>query len=136
MPMKLNVGVSREVARPDFSSEAPSGNPELTSAAALMERDLPGHHSQIRLAKLIAARAVNNELHRLQALTDCKAEVPAWKSGRGTTANGSTIEDRNGLSGQFEEAPSRGRKPAQSSQVKAILAITRNATRKLIWADC
>ncbi len=126
MPMKLNVGVSRKVALPDYVSAGAASNLELELDAALLERDLDGFHTQICFANLTADQAVHNELERLQTLADCKAEGPVWTSGRGSVTNGSAIETRNGHSRRYQEARSRGRKPARPSQVKAILAIARS----------
>ena len=125
MPMKLNVGVSRKVGLPNYGSVGATCNRELELDAALLERDLDGFHTQIRVTNLAAHQAVHDELERLQTLADCKAEVPACTSGRGSVTNGSAIENRNGHSRRYQEAPSRGRKPATPSQVKVILAIAR-----------
>jgi hypothetical protein len=125
MPKKLNVGVSHKVALPDFGSVRTSCNLEL-GLAALLERDLDGFHTQIPDANLAAHQAIHNEMQRLQTLADCKDEVPAWTSGRGSVTNGSTIENRNCDSRRYQEAPSRGPKPAKPSQVRAILAIARS----------
>ena len=126
MPMKLNVGVSRKVGLPDYGSVGASCNLELELESTLLERDLQAFHNQIRGAYVVVHQAVHNELARLQSLADSKAEAPAWTSGRGASANGQAGESRNGQSRWFQEAPSRGRKPATPNQVKAIRAIARS----------
>ncbi len=126
MPMKLNVGVSRKVGLPDYGSVGASCNLELELESSLLERDLEAFHTQIRGAYVAAHQAVHDELARLQSLADSKAEKPAWTSGRGASANGQAGECRNGQSRRFQEAPSRGRKPATPNQVKAIRAIARS----------
>ena len=126
MPMKLNVGVSRKVGLPDYGSVGASCNLELELESSLLERDLEAFHAQIRGAYVAAHQAVHDELARLQTLADSKAEAPAWTSGRRAPSNGQSDENRNGQTRRFQEAPSRGRKPATPNQVKAIRAIARS----------
>ena len=103
-----------------------SCNLELKQDPAFLDRGLDGFHTRIRGADLASFPAVHDEPERLQTLGDCKAEVPAWTSGRGSVTNESAIENRNGHFLRYQEAPSRGRKPATANQVKAILAIARS----------
>src|SRR4051794_18065575 len=67
MPMKLNVGVSREVGLPDYGSVGASCNPEMELDSGLLEHDLDGFHARIRGAYVAAHQAVHDELARLQA---------------------------------------------------------------------
>src|SRR6516165_10717983 len=68
MPLKLNVGVSRKVGLPDYSSVGASCNLELELDTALLEKDLDGLHARIREAYVAAHKAVHDELTRLHAL--------------------------------------------------------------------
>ena len=136
MPMKFNVGVSRNVALPELYSVGTSCNLELEPDEALLERDFDGFHPQMGGANLASDQAVHDEGERLQVLADCMAEVPAWTSGRGSVNNWSDIESRKCHSRRNQEAPSRGRKRARPNQVKAILAIARSQKADLEGLLC
>src|SRR5262245_30062276 len=66
MPLRLNVGVSRKIGLPEYSSAGASCHIELELEARLLESDLPGFHAQVRDAYLAAHQAVDDELARLQ----------------------------------------------------------------------
>jgi hypothetical protein len=135
MPMKLNVGVSRKVGLPDYSSVGASCNLEVELDAGLLERDLEGFHSQIRNAYMAAHQAVHDELARLQTTNgESRQNLPSRsaadcvgsRNGHERT-NGNSPAPRRGQSGQ-----PRSSKPATPNQVKAIHAIARRQEVNLV----
>src|SRR5215208_3272799 len=67
MPLRLNVGVSKKLGLPEFSSVGASCNLELELDAMLIHTDLDGLHEQIRGAFVAARQAVDDELARFRA---------------------------------------------------------------------
>jgi hypothetical protein len=136
MPLRLNVGVSRKIGLPEYSSAGASCNLELELDARLLESDLEAFHEQVRSAYIACHQAVHDELARLQSL----AVAPAAAHGRsGGNAGqhappGNGSGRHNGTGSQTSGAPGkagggaqhRSSRPATESQVKAICAIARN----------
>jgi hypothetical protein len=119
MPLRLNVGVSKKVGLPAYSSIGASCHLEVELDNSLL-RDLDGFHDQVRDAFIAAQQAVNDELVRLQAQAEVGQTRPAL-----TASNGH--QNGNGHSVPKAEVPrSRPRNPATPSQVRAIIAIARN----------
>ena len=125
MPMKLNVGLSRKVGLPDYSSVGASCNLELELESALLKKDVEAFHEQVRDAYAAVHKAVHDELARQQAPVAIRTEEPAWVSSPEPDRNGCGRAPRGGNSTRFQEARSRGRQNATPKQVKAILAIAR-----------
>ena len=125
MPLKLNVGVSRKIGLPQFSSVGASCNLELELDATLMERDLDGFHSQIRSAYETAHQAVHDELARLQMTGDSIAGGSTRELATADPQNGRHRALDTGQSMRVQSEWPRVRRPATRSQVKAILAIAR-----------
>ncbi len=131
MPLRLNVGVSKKVGLPEYSSIGASCNLELEVDGMLIHNDLDGLHEQIRGAFIAAQQAVNDELARLQGQT-AQAVVPhptsangnGQRSGSTVHANGST-EKPNSIPTKASGARGRTVKPATANQVRAILSIAR-----------
>ena len=65
MPLRLNVGVSRKLGLPAYSSVGASCNLELEIESGLL-RDPAGFRDQVRDAFDAAQQAVDDELARLQ----------------------------------------------------------------------
>ena len=66
MPLRLNVGVSRKLGLPEYSSVGASCNIDVELDSSLLQTDLDGFHTQVRDAFVAAQQAVNDELIRLQ----------------------------------------------------------------------
>jgi hypothetical protein len=136
MPLKLNVGVSRKIGLPEYSSAGASCNLELELDARLIETDLEAFHEQVRAAYIACHQAVHDELARLQALAVAPAAVQGRSSdGAGRYAPPENGPGRhNGAGSQTSGTPGhpgsgvqrRASKPATESQIKAICAIARN----------
>ena len=136
MPLRLNVGVSRKLGLPDYSSAGATCNIELELDQGLLDRDPEGFRARVRDAYVAARQAVHDELDRLQDRTTASSAAPATNGhGRGegpgepgTAAahephgNGRAHADRVQPAGG---RPARPRKPATPKQVGAILALTR-----------
>ena len=69
MPLRLNVGVSKKLGLPAYSSIGASCNLEVELETGLL-RDLAGFRDRVQGAFLAAQQAVDDELARLQARQD------------------------------------------------------------------
>jgi hypothetical protein len=124
--MKLNVGVSRKVGLPDYSSVGASCNLELELDTALLERDPDGFHARIREAYSVAQQAVHDELERLHALPTNSPSRKAEPLLAGSSPrNGDKRMNGNDVSRSNRTERLRTVKPATPNQVKAIVAIAR-----------
>jgi hypothetical protein len=131
MPLKLNVGVSKKLGLPEYSSIGANCNIELEVDSMLIHTDLDGLHLQIRGAFIVAQQAVNDELARLQSQSapsrispETTASVQGQRDGSegpADVAKGRT----NGVPARNGGASRRTGKPATSSQVRAIITIAR-----------
>lgn len=123
MPLRLNVGVSKKVGLPAYSSIGASCNLEVELESGLL-RDLAGFHDQVRDAFIAAKQAVNDELVRLQAQADAQprqgpiAETLDGHRHDGPAGNGRVMP-------RVEAPRPRPGKPATPSQVRAIVTIAR-----------
>ncbi len=122
MPLKLNVGVSKKVGLPEYSSAGAMCNLEFELESGLLA-DLAGFHEKVRDAYVACHQAVNDELARLRGQSATPVAAPV------ATSNG--LGHRNGTGPHADGAHARtgGRdrppKPATPGQVKAIYAIGR-----------
>jgi hypothetical protein len=121
MPLKLNVGVSKKLGLPEYSSVGASCNVEVELETGLLQHDLDTFHQRLRAAYGTCRQAVNDELTRLQA-------HPAPAETRLAPTNGQA--DRNGKPSGVNGSPtrsavSRARRPATANQVRAIVTIAR-----------
>jgi hypothetical protein len=132
MPLRLNVGVSKKLGLPEYSSIGASCNVEVELDNGILH-DLDAFHVRVRDAYIACHQAVHDELARLrtQAMSPVAADAasanghdrptppeerPGHRNGSGSPTNGSART--NGARG-------RPGKPATASQVKAIYAIAR-----------
>jgi hypothetical protein len=128
MPLKLNVGLSKKIGLPDYSSLGASCHVELELDQSLIYADLEGFHDRVRQAFVACSQAVRDELYRQQP----DAVGHASHSGNGT---GPSISGRGASARRHPRDQTR---PATASQVKAIAAIAKRqqlALTELLWND-
>src|SRR5580693_9441094 len=114
MALKLNVGVSKKLGLPEYSSVGASCNVEVELDPGLLEHDLDAFHERARAAYVACHQAVEDDLARAQAMAR-----PAAHGRNGAATPNGTHSSRPGGAG------GRPRLPATASQVRAILAIAR-----------
>jgi hypothetical protein len=74
MALKLNVGISKKVGLPGYSSRGASCNLEIELDQSLLFENLEGFHQRAKQVYTACRQAVTNELTRQQETT--AAEVP------------------------------------------------------------
>jgi hypothetical protein len=116
MSMKLNVGVSKKLGMPGYSSIGASCHVEVELDPNLLQGDLTVFHERVRSAYEACHHAVLDELTRLQSLP---APSPSGRALPPPRENGHI--GRNGDSTR----PERPRKSATPSQLRAIELIAR-----------
>jgi hypothetical protein len=112
MALKLNVGVSKKLGLPEYSSVGASCNVEVELDPGLLEHDLDAFHA--RAAYVACHQAVEDDLAR-----SLPAPKPMSHARNGTAATNGTHQSRTG------SANGRPRLPATASQVRATIAIAR-----------
>jgi hypothetical protein len=123
MPLKLNVGVSKKVGLPEYSSAGAMCNLEFELESGLLA-DLAGFHEKVRDAYVACHQAVNDELARLQGHANPPTAAPMAASNGLHRRNG-TGPDADGAHVRTGGGRDRPPKPATPGQVKAIYAIGR-----------
>ena len=116
MSLKLNVGVSKKLGLPGYSSIGASCNVEVELDPALLQGDLTAFHERVRSVYEACHHAVFDELTRLQSLPTPSPPGHALPPPR-----------ENGHGGHNGHAASldRPRKSATPSQLRAIELIAR-----------
>jgi len=110
MPLILNVGVSKKVGLPNYSSLGASCHVECELESALLEHDLDGFHERVQRVYAACRHAVQDELARHQ--------LPA----------AGNRQDRNGRNGHGRHVVSRqnGVPQARLQQAHARVALGRH----------
>jgi hypothetical protein len=133
MPLKLNVGISRKVGLPEYSSAGASCNIELELDSGLLG-DLEGFHEHVRDAYVACQQAVNEELDRLRDQATPPTVSPGapdsshlrhTPAGTGQAPSDCTGSRGNGTGPRASGSLGRLSRPATAGQVKAIFAIAR-----------
>jgi len=130
VPLRLNVGVSREVALPDYRSVGASCNLELEVDAGLLERNLDAFHARVRDVNVAAHQAVHDELARLHAGAQAGPPEhprddprPDDRATRGRPeTNGRRVDPPRGGGDRRPSA-----RAATAKQVAALVALARRA---------
>jgi hypothetical protein len=121
MPLRLNVGVSKKLGLPGYSSIGATCNLEFELESNLL-RDLASFHGQVRDAFVAAQRAVDDELARLQI----PGEPGETRGALAANGHRNGVHAGNGHPAPRPEVhPARTGKPATPSQVRAIVSIAR-----------
>ena len=124
MAPRLNVGVSRKLGLPEYSSAGASCHLELELPEGLLQADLEEFQHRVRDAYVAAHQAVNDELARLQA--QAGAGAAPGPTGRVVDRAGrEAVPDDERPAPRPGAGRSRPSRPATPSQVKAILSIAR-----------
>ena len=132
MPLRLNVGVSKKLGLPAYSSIGASCNLEVELDHGLL-LDPAGFRDRVRGAFLAAEQAVNDELARLQA----HAEPSETRDATPTNGRRNGVHAGDGLPAVRHEARrARTGKPATASQVRAIVSIARRQRADLDGLLC
>jgi len=121
MPLKLNVGVSKKLGLPGYSSVGASCNLEVDLDHGLF-LDPAAFHDRVQGAFLAAEQAVDDELARLQA----HGEPGETRKAMATNGHHNGVHASNGKpTPRLATHPARVGKPATPSQVRAIISIAR-----------
>ena len=138
MPLRLNVGVSKKLGLPAYSSIGASCSLDLELNSGLL-RDLASFHAQVRDAFIAAQQAVNDELARLQTqATVGKIQVAEPVNGHHAELQASNgVPVSRGIPNNKPRVPVAGTgKAATSSQVRAIISIARRQRADLDGLLC
>lgn len=139
--LKLNVGVSRKVGLPDYSSAGASCNLELEIDQQVLEHSPEEFQARVRSVYTAARQAVEEELARSLDPQSIRPSDPATNGQASPDVgpspdhnqgqpeshrNSRPRSDRGRGNSWFGSSRSgRGRQPASAKQVKAIYAIAR-----------
>jgi len=127
MPLRLNVGLTRKVGLPEYSSVGASCHVEVELDSGLLD-DPDGLRAKARCAYAACRRAVDDELNQQRTKSDAHA------NGSAASTNG---HHRNGFSSSERRRESanghshRTRKPATAAQIRAIHAIANSRSLDL-----
>ena len=110
MSLKLNVGVSKKLGLPAYSSIGASCSVEIELDPALLQADLAAFHERVRSAYRACHQAVQAELARLGSLA---TPIPSARDNSQLGRNGPAA------------GPDRPRKAATPGQLRAIGSIAR-----------
>ena len=117
MPLKLNVGLSRKIGLPNYSSLGASCHLELELDSALLQSDKATFQQHVRHAFSACQQAVQEQLARHDSV-----------STHGESTNGVIVSPCDGhtgggLPGIRTNRPQSRMRPASENQIRAIHAI-------------
>jgi hypothetical protein len=120
MPLRLTVGVSKKVGRPEYGSVGASCGLEVELPEGLLYSDLEAFHERVHDAYVACHQAVFDELSRLNGTATTVAPQTGASAAEGRDGDRApdpapAVRPRGG----------RPRKPATPSQVRAIAAIAK-----------
>jgi hypothetical protein len=126
MPIKLNVGVSRKIGLPEYSSVGASCNVEVELDSSLLQTDPAAFQGQVRSAFTAARQAVSDELERYRAqspvVTVGGPPAHSPRTNGHAHPNGAGVRTAAPQARPTTVNGTRGRS-ATPSQVKALYAI-------------
>ncbi len=114
MPLKLNVGLSRKIGLPNYSSLGASCHVELELDSALLQTDREAFQWQVRNAYGACQQAVQEELSRHESTPGDSGRVESGQIG-------SPFAGR--APGPYANRPQGRIRPATENQVRAIHVI-------------
>src|SRR4051812_2806008 len=130
MPVRLNVGVSKKVGLPEYSSVGASVHLEVELDSGTLD-DLDGFHARARDVFVAAHQAVNDELARLRGGPAPPGAAPltsvngdGHRNGHSPPTYGSSDRAR-AATPRINSTRGRPTRPATPGQVKALHAIAR-----------
>lgn len=135
MPMKLNVGVSRKVGLPEYSSAGASCNVELELDSGLLQHDVNAFQAQVQAAFSAAEAAVEAEVARLQEPAAPPNGLARWDNRNGGAHHTNGTSRPAHVNGTHARPTGVGRNGSSSDratirctakQARAIRAIARN----------
>lgn len=127
MPLKLNVGVSRKIGLPEYSSAGASCNIELELEAGLLQRDPGAFHAEVCAAFTAAEQAVDDELARIRAQLAAAPRAGSRAAHRSheESPHADGLPRRLASQGRITVVGERGARPCTAKQIRAIRAIAR-----------
>lgn len=126
MPLKLNVGLSRKMGLPNYSSLGASCHLEVELDSQLLEYDPEGFHDRVREAFEACTHAVEDELARQNPAQALAPDSPPNANGHSGHTNG-----HGPCPGAAGPNRMTNERPATAAQIRALQAIADRQQRDL-----